>query len=464
MNAKPNAQRLTQPAEAQQACRTRVRYCVLTAVCSLGLIAYIHRMAFASAGTRLKSEFGISDSDWGQVMAAFLVAYALFEVPWGVVGDRWGTRHLLTMIVLGWSALTALVAAVTESHTFVYLLTIRFLFGAFQAGAFPAISRIMADWMPIPERATAQGLIWMCSRLGGAVAPFLMGSLIYQTAGWRTAFVSVSLVGVIWAFCFWPWFRNRPEDMKQVGALELQLIVGGRGQIRTAHGRIPWSSMRRSRSVWFLCAMYGFCGFSATFFITMLPAYLKEHRGLAPSDEQLLSSLPLACGVFACGLGGFISDHIIRTTGNRRWGRRLCGLVGHACAGFALFCVNYVEATWALAALLSMTFFFNDLAMGPAWAACADIGERYAGTLGGTMNMVGNLGAALGTLVAGSLFGKTFILYSGVHETVTVLGNNLVFFVFACSFWLASLCWLGIDVTCPIRVDSHESATDGSSK
>jgi hypothetical protein len=137
---------------------------------------------------------------------------------------------------------------------------------------------------------------------------------------------------------------------------------------------------------------------------------------------------------------------MIRRWGARRWGRRLTGFIGHACAGAALLATNGTDQTWALAALLSLTFFCNDLAMGPAWAACADIGGRYAGTLGGAMNTVGNLGGALGALVAGRLMGQEFVVTLGASEFV-LLGNELVFVVFACSFWLGSLCWLAVDVT-----------------
>ncbi|MCI0463409.1 MAG: MFS transporter [Gemmataceae bacterium] len=425
---------------------TWVRYQVLAAGCLLALIAYIHRVGFASAGTYLKLDLGLSDSDWGVVMAAFLVAYAAFEMPWGLAGDRLGARHLLTLVALGWSVLTAAVALLPAAAApFVLLLVLRFLFGAFQAGAFPALSRVLTDWMPMQERGTAQGCVWMFSRVGGAIAPFLMVALVGQSGSWEFSLLAVAGLGVLWCALFWPWFRNTPESMRSVNPAELALIGGGRAR-RAGHAHVSWLRLFRSRSVWALCFMYGFGGCSATFFITLLPAYLREHRGLSPQQMQWLSGLPLACGVVACLLGGVVSDWLIRRWGARRWGRRLTGFLGHTCAGFALLSTNWTDQTWALAILLSLTFFCNDLAMGPAWASCADIGGRYAGTLGGAMNTVGNLGGALGALVAGQLMGQRFLLTLGDSEFV-LLGNELVFIVFACSFWLGALCWLGVDVT-----------------
>jgi nitrate/nitrite transporter NarK len=240
--------------------------------------------------------------------------------------------------------------------------------------------------------------------------------------------------------------------MKRVNAAELDLIARGRPAAPAGHGRAPWTRLLASGSVWSLCLMYGFGAFSATFFITWLPDYLRDTRHLSPQEMQWLSGLPLACGVVACLVGGVASDAVIRRTGNRKWGRRFTGLVGHACAGLALLATNWVDEVWLLGCLLSATFFFNDLAMGPAWACCADIGGRYAGTLGGTMNMVGNFGAALMAVVVGYLFGQVFTVRVG-GAAYALVGNTLVFVIFACSFWLAALCWLGVNVERPLEAE-----------
>src|SRR5262249_30282207 len=119
--------------------------------------------------------------------------------------------------------------------------------------------------------------------------------------------------------------------------------------------------------------------------------------------------------------------------GNRKWGRRLNGSVGLIVAGLAYLSTIWVQEVWLLALLLSATFFCNDLAMGPAWAACADIGGRYAGTLGGAMNMMANLFGAVVALITGYLLGSA--------------NPSLVFVVLASSYGVAAVCWWGVDVT-----------------
>ena len=179
--------------------------------------------------------------------------------------------------------------------------------------------------------------------------------------------------------------------------------------------------------------MYGFTGFSGNFFTTMLPLFLTRQRHLSGTEIAWLSALPLAGGSIACILGGAVSDWVIRRIGNRKWGRRCVGLIGLSLAGPALLAVNWAESVWLLAVLLTLAFSFNDLTMGPAWASCADIGERFAGTLSGAMNMLSALAGGLGAVMVGHLFDRG--------------RPDLVFIIFAGAFVLAALCWLGVDVT-----------------
>jgi len=311
-------------------------------------------------------------------------------------------------------------------------MVLRFLFGAFQAGTFPAISRTMADWMPTTERGKAQGAIWMSSRMGGALAPLLLVWLFALVGDWKPPVVIISCLGLAWCALFWPWFRNRPEHMAPVNASERKLIPAGRADSTThGHRSVPWAKMMRSRSVWALFLMYGFLGFSGNFYLTLLPTYLKNHRHLGTTLTGWLTSLPFAFGVVACLAGGSLSDAIIRRWG-KGWGRRLVGMTGLAAAGLAILAVPRVDDTRALGFLLVVAFFGNDLAMAPAWAAAADIGERYTGVLSGAMNMAASFMAAVEAAWLGRL----------LHA------DNLVlpFVLLACSYALGTLAWFGVDV------------------
>jgi sugar phosphate permease len=414
-----------------------VRFGVLGLACALAVVTYIQRLGFATGAPEIKRSLALHDEQVGYLMAAFLVAYGLFQMPLGLLGDRLGGRRVLTILVLGWSLLTAALALAVllppePVIQFAFLLVLRFLFGAFQAGGFPVLGRIMADWMPLTQRGFAQGAIWMFSRWGGALIPFVLTWLFAIWGDWPMPFVIIAGLGVLWCGVFAPWFRDRPEEMIQVNRAERKLIEAGRPLTGEQTPSVPWEKMAGSASVWALCLMYGFNGFSGNFFTSMLPLYLREHRHLAPNAAAWLSSLPLAAGSAACLLGGSASDWVIRQWGSRTWGRRSVGLLGMALAGLSLFSTLLVEDIRLLGLFLTATFFCSDLCMGPAWASCADIGERYAGTLSGAMNMVGALAGASGAAMAGYFFRRN--------------RPELVFLIFSGVYMLAALCWLKVDV------------------
>src|SRR5437868_11344145 len=158
---------------------TRVRYRVLAAACSLAVLTYVQRQGFVAGTPYIKKDLGLNDEQIGYLAAVWLVAYGAFQVPGGLLGDRLGARRLLTILVLSWS-LTAGAVALTVALppggwlAFAALAVLRFLFGMFQAGGFPGLARVIADWIPAPQRGLAQGPVRAFSRLGGFLAPLLV--------------------------------------------------------------------------------------------------------------------------------------------------------------------------------------------------------------------------------------------------------------------------------------------------
>jgi MFS transporter, ACS family, glucarate transporter len=432
---------------------TRVRYVVLASVCILAVITYIHRAGFGSNSSELLHELGMDVRDLSLMTVAFMLAYGLFEVPWGRLGDRFGARSILALIALGGSLMTAGLATVvllprTYAVQLGFLLAIRFLFGMFQAGTFPVLSRMMADWMPTTERGSAQGFIWMCSRGGGVLAPMLMVWLYQRLGDWRSPLVLGAGLGMIWILAVWPWLRSRPEEMPKVNAAELALIRSGQPDRKPdASERAPWKAMVRSSNVWALCGMYGFLGYSGNFFLFLYANYLQDYRHLPKETVKWLNVVPFACGIVACILGGYLSDLIVRRSGNRRLGRRMVGGCGLTIAGAMILVTPWVDNLGWLALLYGLTFFGNDLAMGPAWASAGEIGERHAGTIAGAMNMFASLMAALAAVVAGQFFHASSLAEKAGDFDKQGLYMALPFVIFATSYFLGALCWLRVDVT-----------------
>src|SRR5262249_41130208 len=282
----------------------------------------------------------------GVVFGAFTLAYGLFEVPTGRWGDRYGSRGVLTRIVLWWSAFTALTACVWPFvldsglelplpwggalpllfDRFLLLVLFRCLFGAGEAGALPNTARVVARWFPADARGPAQGLINTSMLLGGAVTPVAAAYLI-EWCGWRWAFVLFGLLGVVWAAVFYSWFRDDPAAHPDLNDAERQLIAGAALPDHRPHA-VPWRLVLASRNVWLLGGVIACSAFVSYMYFFWYPTYLEEGRGVSRILSGWLASLVLAGGALGCTVGGFLGDRLVRLTGSPRWGRRLIGTGG----------------------------------------------------------------------------------------------------------------------------------------
>src|SRR5688572_27037084 len=201
---------------------------------TLAFLTYFDRICITRAQGDIQADLHISDEQMGLIISAFFLAYALFELPGGWMGDRFGARVTLTRIVFAWSLFTCLSGS---AMGFVSLMTCRFLFGVGEAGAFPNMARIQSRWLPVATRARASGMLWLMARWGGAFSLLIFGALMRgvdsqgfrsflaslplldryaNTAAWRLAFWVSGLASLIWIAIFFFWFRDHPSEKKSV--------------------------------------------------------------------------------------------------------------------------------------------------------------------------------------------------------------------------------------------------------
>jgi MFS transporter, ACS family, glucarate transporter len=468
---------------------TRVRYGVLLFACSLSLITYLDRFCISRVAPDIRSALTLSKEEMGWVFAAFALGYAMLEVPGGWLGDVWGSRRTLTVIVLWWSAFTALTGLVWAfswdtgirlpwgSGVVPVLVTgvaamclVRFLFGCGEAGAYPNLARVTKTWFPLRQRGFVQGSIWTTARLGGAVAPLVIGRLAVWV-GWRPAFWALGCLGLAWCVCWWLWFRDRPEEVAACNDAERELIrEGAPPVVEHGHPKAPWGRMLASPTMWAMCVASFGISFGWYFFPTWYPTFLKEVHHIDFADSEILTGLPMlfgACGAFAAG---WLSDWLVRVTGSRRWGRMLPAVVGFSGAGLCVLLTGFAPTWWLAVALLCGATFVNDLAIPPFWAACTDVGGRFSGTVSGVMNTSGALGAALGPLLipylqrwfgyvdpaaAGGVGGTTAVALLG-----EAVGWRGVFMVLASAWFVAAAAWLFINADRPLVPEENGPAGD----
>jgi MFS transporter, ACS family, glucarate transporter len=406
---------------------SRVRMRVLAFAFLLTVITYLDRVCISAAAPAIMAELHISVLQMSGVFSAFILAYSLFEVPSGWLGDVRGPRRVLTRIVLWWSAFTMLTGAAQGLRS---LVTIRFLFGAGEAGAFPNIIRSFARWFPLRERGRASGVMFLGSRLGGMLsAPIAL--LLIARLGWRLSFVVFGAIGVAWAAAWTWWYRDSPSDHPAVNAEELAWIEQDAGPAESHAPATPWRALLSSRSVWAICAMYAAYGYGLYFYLTWLPTYLITELGFSALGGGFFASLPFLLAGIADVVGGWLTDRLARQRG-LRVARCGLGFAAFITSAGLLFATTLAPQAIAKAALLALALGSADLALSAAWAAPLDVASAHAGVITGLMNTFGNLGGLIGPWVVGWSVDR-------LHSW------TVPFYITAVVYAMGAIAWLAVD-------------------
>jgi len=300
-----------------------IRYLLVVWLMALSAIAYLDRTNISIAGVQIGSEFEIDHSHLGWVFSAFLIGYACFQIPGGILARRFGPRRVLSLSVLWWGLFTALTALVSPSMrgALLLLVLVRFSMGAGEATMYPAASQFVERWFPVDERGKANGIVFGGVGIGAGFTPPLLTSVILRY-GWRASFWLCAAIGVA-AGLVWYWIaRDTPEQHRLVSETELRLIVAGRDKTRDGGSSVlsqtvsrlstPWKDIFRSREIIAMTLSYFTYGYVAWIFFSWFYIYLAEVRGLNLKTSALYSMLPFIAMTFGCLIGGAASDWLAR--------------------------------------------------------------------------------------------------------------------------------------------------------
>ncbi len=432
---------LVPPSNASQQAEMRIplRSCLVCATFLLSVLLYVDRVCISAAKKDVAADLSLSDQQMGWVFAAFSLGYALFQTPSGWLADRLGPRQVLAGIVAVWSLFTGLTSA---AGSFVSMLSVRFLFGAGEAGAFPGIARAMYSWIPMQERGLVQGINFSGSRIGAAVTLPLISWLIADI-GWRPTFLVLMVVGFVWAVAWFAFFRDDPTDAGWLSEAERAHILANRQQrstgrtVETAEPSSLSQTLLRSSTVWALCGQYFASNFIFFFGLTWFFPQLMTRYGLTGVEASLFAAAPMLCGALGNWLAGWWVD---RLYSNGRWliSRRLPAIVGFMMATVGIVGSAYAATPLTSSIWFSLCVFGADMTLSPSWSTCVDIGKSNAGVVSGTMNMAGNVGSFVTSLAFPYLLAWT--------------GSSLPFFYVAAMINVIAIAlWFRIDPTIALQ-------------
>ncbi|MCI0681362.1 MAG: MFS transporter [Gemmataceae bacterium] len=388
-----------------------MRYLVLFFLCLVAVIAYVQRVGINSAFEPIQSEFRIDTQTFGVLGFAFLIGYAVLQVPSGWLADRWGSRNALALYACLWSLCAALASQTRDFDT---LLIVWTAMGLAQAGVFPSAAKAIGAWFPDTQKAMASGLLGASTMLGTAAASMITSSLLVRADwSWQLIYVVYGAAGVAWAIVF---------------CLLIPEHGGSMSSRAPAMTRGDWGRMFASVPMWLICGQQFFRAAAMIFFINWFPKFLTESRHL-PLETAALVTMWANGGAMVGGIcGGFFSDWLLRKTGWRRASRQgiaVAGLSIAACVVALTYVVTDIEIATALFTIGAFTASFGGVS---GYTVTIEYGGRRIGTVFSMMNMCGNFGAALSSYAAGAVVQRT--------------GSwDFALFMFAAIFVVDAVCW-----------------------
>ena len=424
-----------------RATRLPVRYLLVLWLGVLSAVAYLDRTNISIAGIAIGREFVIDNVRLGWIFSAFLVGYASFQVPAGLLARRLGARRTLALLGAWWGffiGLTALIPRGIADPLLIFVL-LRFALGAGEATMYPATSQFVERWFPVQERGKANAIVFAGVGLGSGLTPKLVTAIVLHH-GWRAAFGCSACIGALAGLVWFLAARDTSEQHPWVDEDERALIVGGRSIAQAAdnargttrYGRqdVPWAGILRSKAVLALTASYFAFGYVAWLFFAWFFLYMAKVRGLDLKTSATYSMAPFVAMTVGCLLGGVAGDWIVA-----RYGLRLgrCRMPAACLATTAVLLLLGARVGGAVAAALVLACAAGVLyiAQSSYWAVAADIAGEFTGIVSGMMNM----GAQIGGACTASL----------TPLIAAHLGWNASFAAAAAIAALGALAWMAID-------------------
>lgn len=383
--------------------RGNIRWTICFSLLALVTHALLTRAGMSVAAQGIQREFGLSNVEIGWILSGFIVGYALPQFPAGLLVDRAGAHRLLAASVMGWSFFT-LVTGFAPWYAFAgigaALYVVRFLTGIGQASVLACAIRINASWMPLTERASANGLAMMGIGLGGMLAPPLVVALMARF-GWQMPFYVFGAAGLLLG---WFWLRyggETPEEHPRVTAVERELIRAGREPRGSAHRR-PLGPILRSPRVWCLAVAYGVAGYTSYVFFTWFFLYVVNVRKVDLRASGYWTMLPPLAMTVGTLVGGRVCDWLTARFG-RFVGRTSVALAGELTAAALIVAGARIENTYVAVSLLALGAGFHLMGQSPAWAASVDLAPAQAATIFGLMNTLAQVAGAAAPILTPAL-------------------------------------------------------------
>lgn len=385
------------------------------------MVLYMDRSCMSMAGPTMMEHFGWSATQFGLVSTAFFIGYACTQIPGGWLADRFGGSKVVMFGAIWWSVF---VFITPFGATLGLMIVIRIVMGCGEGVALPAMSTIIAQWIPKKESGLAWGISIMGVSIGIALA-MPISAWIIKISSWQMVFHSFAFLAPIWVIVWWKFGKNKPEDHPTISKEEIEYIRSDQGVRMDDSGQVVNLTSKdifSTPSVWtgaisFFCTNYLFY-----LFMTWLPTYFVKGRGFTMGTSAIYTMMPYIVATFTYPFGGWLADKAAEKFGHNM-GRKLFPLIGMVGAGILLILGSHASSAIAAVAFISASNGVLCLTMGGYYSMPMIFSPKNAGVITGLYATCATIGGILSPLVTGIVvdnYGYAYALYLGAG--ISILG------------------------------------------
>ncbi len=393
--------------------KNNLRWYIIGTIFLATTINYIDRQALSVAAPVIKKDLGLSNEQYGWIVSAFLLAYAITQLMAGIFIDKKGTKKGFSIAVIWWSIANMLHAF---SKGVFSLGAFRFLLGIGEAGNYPAAMKAISEWFPKKERSKAVGILNMGPGMGAIIAPPLMAWLILSF-GWKMAFVVTGAIGFLWLF-LWQKIYHVPQEHPKISEEELSYILKEK-QNTIKLAKTPWLDYFKHKEVWGVALSRFVSDGVFYFFVFWLPSYLADEKGFSLVEIGLFAWIPFVLSDIGSFLGGWTGTILIKKGLSINASRKWIIWIGAILVLPILGCLYISSPYWAIG-LISFALFATQFKQSALFTLPIDLfPEKDAASVWGISGSAGSFGAMLFTPFIGWLVDE--VSYSPVFVIVSLL-------------------------------------------
>lgn len=360
---------------------TMIRWEVMWLMALTGLISYFDRINFSVAAPMIMQHFGIDKIQLGIVMSAFFIPYALLQIPSGMIAQRFGTRWPIAAAMIWWSLFTIFTPL---AWGFVSLVVIRALFAVGESPLASSMATAIARW----SNSTDKGKATVFMIIGNYTGPIVGTPLtvwIITTWQWQTVFYIYGVLGILVGLVWYWHHRDYPAQHPRINHAEVVLITEKDKKAAEAAAKVkehaPWGKFLKNIRFWALGLEYGLAGYIMFLFLSWLPVYMLEARGMSMKAMGFAASAPWLAIVTTVVAFGWISDWMIKKGASKFQARSIPNVISLLATGFSLYMGANVDSVTMSVVWLTIAFGCLGIVTVLSIAVCNDIGKRFGGTL-----------------------------------------------------------------------------------